>query len=170
MFTGFIKKRKIKKEKDVKEVYNSDSLVENSVTQKEDTIIKPREEKSQKITNDKKLKVDYREIQKIQDKVKLKGNIREQDQGTGLFSSDFNHDESLIVPLKIKEKIERIILKILYDQKSVKSLKELTEKALDRAAKERITISEKPINLIIHQMNKDEKIQFTQKDGWKIRI
>ncbi len=170
MFTGFIKKRKVKKEKDVKEINTSDSLVENTIIQKEDTIIEPVEKISQRITNDKKPIVDYQEIQRIQDKVKLKGNIREQDQKTSLFSSDFNHDESLIVPLKIKEKIERIILKILYDQKAVKSLKELTEKALDRAAKERITISEKSINLIILQINKDEKIQFTQKDGWKIRI
>ncbi len=170
MFTGFIKKRKIKKEKDVKEINASDSRVENTVIKKEDSIIELGDKKSQRITNDKKLIVDYREIPRIQDKVKLKGNIREQDQVTNLFSSNFNHDESLIVPSKIKEKIERIILKILYDQKAVKSLKELTEKALDRAAKERITISERSINLIIHQMNKDEKIQFTQKDGWKIRI
>jgi len=170
MFTGFIKKRKLKKEKDVKEINISDSLVENTILQKEDAIIKSGEKKSQRITTDKKPLTDYREIQRIQDKVKLKGNVREQDQETSLFSSNFNHDESLIVPLKIKEKIERIILKILYDQKTVKSLKDLTEKALDRAANERITISEKSINLIIHQMNKDEKIQFTQKDGWKIRI
>jgi len=170
MFTGFIKKRKLKKEKDVKEINISDSLVENTILQKEDAIIKSGEKKSQRITTDKKPLTDYREIQRIQDKVKLKGNIREQDQETSLLSSNFNHDESLIVPLKIKEKIERIILKILYDQKTVKSLKDLTEKALDRAANERITISEKSINLIIHQMNKDEKIQFTQKDGWKIRI
>jgi len=170
MFTGFIKKRKLKKEKDVKEINISDSLVENTILQKEDAIIKSGEKKSQRITTDKKPLTNYREIQRIQDKVKLKGNVREQDQETSLFSSNFNHDESLIVPLKIKEKIERIILKILYDQKTVKSLKDLTEKALDRAANERITISEKSINLIIHQMNKDEKIQFTQKDGWKIRI
>jgi len=36
--------------------------------------------------------------------------------------------------------------------------------------KERITISEKIINIIINQMNKNRKIQFTQKEGWKIRI
>ncbi len=81
-----------------------------------------------------------------------------------------NNDESLIVPLNIKEKIETIILKILYKCKSVKSLKELTEKTLEKSAQERITTTEKHINLIINQMNKDEKIKFTQKDGWKIRI
>ena len=72
--------------------------------------------------------------------------------------------------MNIKEQIERIILKILFDEKSVKSLSLLTEKVLERAVKERITISEKSINLIIHQLNKEERIQFTQKDGWKIRI
>ncbi len=170
MFTGFIKKRKIKKEKDEKEINTSDSRAENTVIKKEDIIIELGDKKSKRITNDKKLIVDYREIPRVQNKVKLRGNIREPDQVINFFSSNFNHDESLIVPSNIKEKIERIILKILFDQKAVKSLKELTEKALDRAAKERITISEKSINLIIHQMNKDEKIQFTQKDGWKIRI
>ena len=75
-----------------------------------------------------------------------------------------------MVPLNIKEQIERIILKVLYDEKSVKSLKILTEKVLERAVKEKVTISEKPIHLIIYQLNKDQKIQFTQKDGWKIRI
>ncbi|MBA7707545.1 hypothetical protein ES703_116419 [subsurface metagenome] len=52
----------------------------------------------------------------------------------------------------------------------MKSLKILTEKVLERAVKEKVTISEKSIHLIIYQLNKDQKIQFTQKDGWKIRI
>ncbi|MFX1568275.1 MAG: hypothetical protein ACFFCV_07895 [Promethearchaeota archaeon] len=107
-----------------------------------------------------------------------KGNKKEekkekeikQAQGISIPSPKESSDESLIVSIDIKEKIETFIFKILYDQKSVKSLKELTEMALEKAAQERITISEKPINLIINQMNKDEKIQFTQKDGWKIRI
>ncbi len=170
MFTGFIKKRKIKKEKDIKEISVSEGQVDSTIIKKEDSNIELGDKNSQRIIHDKKPIVDYRELQRIQDKVKPNGNVREQDQVNSLFSSNLNHDESLIVPLKIRESIERIILKILYDQKAVKSLKELTEKALDRAAKERITISEKSINLIIHQMNKDEKIQFTQKDGWKIRI
>ncbi len=75
-----------------------------------------------------------------------------------------------MIPLKIKEKIEKIILKILYDEKSVKSLILLTEKVLEQAIEEKITISEKLINQIIYQLNKEEKIIFTQKDGWKIRI
>jgi hypothetical protein len=84
--------------------------------------------------------------------------------------SDFGTDKTFTIPLEIKEKIEKIILKILYDEKSVKSLKLLTEKILEYAIKERITISEKPINQIIYQLNKEEKIMFTQKDGWRIRI
>ena len=52
----------------------------------------------------------------------------------------------------------------------VKSLKDLTERTLEKAAQERITISEKQINLIINQMNKKKKIQFTQTEGWKILI
>lgn len=78
--------------------------------------------------------------------------------------------DSLIVSPNIKDKIEKIILKILYDEKSVKSLKLLTEKVLERAIEEKIIISEKPINTIIYQLNKDRKIEFTQTDGWKIRI
>ena len=85
-------------------------------------------------------------------------------------SSNSNKNENMSIPLDIQEDIERIILKILYDEQSVQSLKELTEKDLDNPANKRITISEKSINLIIYQMNRDEQIQFTQKEGWKIRI
>ena len=46
----------------------------------------------------------------------------------------------------------------------------LANQLAERAVKEKVTISEKPIHLIIYQLNKDQKIQFTQKDGWKIRI
>ncbi len=84
--------------------------------------------------------------------------------------SDFETDNTFTIPLEIKEKVEKIVLKILYDEKSVKSLKLLTEKVLEQAIKERITISEKPINQIIYQLNKEEIIIFTQTDGWKIRI
>ena len=75
-----------------------------------------------------------------------------------------------MIPLNIKEKIEKIILKILFDEKSVKSLKALADKVLERAIEEKITISEKLIRTIIYQLNKNEKIEFTQSDGWKIRI
>ena len=84
--------------------------------------------------------------------------------------SDFGSNGTVMIPLNIKEKIERIVLKILYDEKSVKSLKLLIEKVLERAIEEKITISEKAINMIIYQLNKDKKIEFTQSDGWKIRI
>ena len=76
----------------------------------------------------------------------------------------------MIVSPNIKDKIEKIILKILYDEKSVKSLKILIERVLERAIEERIIISEKSINMIIYQLNKEKKIEFTQTDGWKIKI
>lgn len=58
----------------------------------------------------------------------------------------------------------------MYEEKSVKSLKLLSDKVLERAAAQKITISEKTINLIIHQMNTNDKIEFTQKSGRKIKI
>ena len=39
---------------------------------------------------------------------------------------------------------------------------------LEKAAQEKMRISEKSINLIINQMSEDEKIQFTQKYGGKL--
>ena len=78
--------------------------------------------------------------------------------------------EGLAISPKIEKQIEKIIFKILYEDKSVKSLKILSDKVLERAAIQKITISEKTINLIIHQMNTDDKIEFTQKLGWKIKI
>jgi len=74
------------------------------------------------------------------------------------------------IPANLNDQIERIILKILYEEKSVRTTKTLIEFTLEKAMKERITISEKIINIIINQMNKNRKIQFTQKEGWKIRI
>ncbi len=74
------------------------------------------------------------------------------------------------IPNNLNVQIERIILKILYEEKSVRTTKTLIEFTLEKAMKERITISEKIINIIINQMNKNRKIQFTQKEGWKIRI
>ena len=78
--------------------------------------------------------------------------------------------EGLAISPKIEKQIEKIILKILYEEKSVKSLKILSDKVLEKAARHKITISEKTINLIIHQMSTDDKIEFTQKLGWKIKI
>lgn len=74
------------------------------------------------------------------------------------------------IPPKLKSQIEKIILKVLYEEKSVKSLKILNDKVLENAAKQKITISEKAINLIIKEMNKLNRIDFTQKEGWKIKI
>ncbi len=74
------------------------------------------------------------------------------------------------IPANLNNQIERIVLKILYEKKSVRTTKTLIEFTLEKAMKERITISEKIINIIINQMNKNRKIQFTQKEGWKIRI
>ena len=74
------------------------------------------------------------------------------------------------IPANLNDQIERIILKILYEEKSVRTTKTLIEFTLEKAMKKRITISEKIINIIINQMNKNRKIQFTQKEGWKIRI
>lgn len=78
--------------------------------------------------------------------------------------------EALSIPVKIREQVEKYILKILYKEKSVKSLKVLTDKVLEYAVNDKITVSEKVISLIISQMDKDAKIQFTQKEGWKIKI
>ena len=78
--------------------------------------------------------------------------------------------ESLLIPSKIKKQIEKIVLKILYKEKSVKTFKLLNDKVLESSAKQKVTVSEKVINLIINQMNKIGKIEFTQKEGWKIKI
>jgi hypothetical protein len=74
------------------------------------------------------------------------------------------------IPPQIKTQIEKIILKVLYEEKSVKSLKVLNDKVLENAAKQKITVSEKTINLIIKEMNNLSRIEFTQKEGWKIKI
>lgn len=76
----------------------------------------------------------------------------------------------LSIPPELKSQIEKIVLKVLYEEKSVKSLKVLNDKVLEHAAKQKITISEKVINLIISEMNKLNRIEFTQKEGWKIKI
>jgi len=170
MFLGFIKKRREKKEKDTKKIENSDTEFEKLGLLKKNTFIENGEKKIIKVTKDGKVLVKYEEIQKESEEAKLKTGVIEQDEGIDISLSDLESNQTLMVPSNIQEQIEKIILKILYDEKSVKSLKMLTEKVLERALKERITISEKPINLIIYQMNSNEKIKFTQKYGWKIRI
>ncbi|KKN50941.1 hypothetical protein LCGC14_0627590 [marine sediment metagenome] len=113
--------------------------------------------------------VKFNEIQEKLEKVELDPIILEQDNRLEDLS-DFKKGKILKVPLHLKDKIEMIVLKILYEEKSVRSLKILNEVILERAVKEKITVSEKIINMIINQINKDGKIQFTQRDGWKIRI
>ncbi len=170
MVSEFIKKRRAKKEKQVKKIEAADTKIDNSALLKKNTIVENGEKKIISIIKDGKVVAKYEEMHKKPEKTKLKTIIIEQEQGFDFALSDLEDDETLVVPLNIKEQIERIILKVLYDEKSVKSLKILTEKVLERAVKEKVTISEKPIHLIIYQLNKDQKIQFTQKDGWKIRI
>jgi hypothetical protein len=78
--------------------------------------------------------------------------------------------DSLLIPSKLKKQIEKIILKTLYEERAVKTLKLLSDKVLENAAGQKVTVSEKVINIIINQMNKIEQIEFTQKEGWKIKI
>ena len=78
--------------------------------------------------------------------------------------------DSLLIPSKLKKQIKKIILKTLYEERAVKTLKLLSDKVLENAAGQKVTVSEKVINLIINQMNKIEQIEFTQKEGWKIKI
>jgi len=69
-----------------------------------------------------------------------------------------------------KDKIEKIIYKLLYELKSIKSTNILVEKILEKTLEEKITISEKNIKLIINELKNEKKIQFNQKEGWKIQI
>jgi len=173
MFSEFIKKRKGKKEKIARNSESSESKRDNSVLLKKNTIVENGDKKIIRVTKEGRVVAKYEEMQKKPETAKLKTIVIEQDNGLEIALSDFEDNKDIMIPLNIKEQIERIILKILYDEKSeksVKSLKILIEKVLEKAIKEKITISEKPINLIIYQLNKDQKIQFTQRDGWKIRI
>jgi chorismate mutase len=57
--------------------------------------------------------------------------------------------DKLKIPIELQDRIEKIVSRILYDEKSVKSSRLLMEKVLERVTKERITISDKMINSII---------------------
>ncbi len=70
----------------------------------------------------------------------------------------------------IREKMENIILKVIYELKSVKSTSLLIEKVLEKSFEKKVTVSEKIIKMIINEMNDDKKIKFNQKEGWKIQI
>jgi len=77
----------------------------------------------------------------------------------------------LEIPAKTVENIERIVLKILYNEKAIKSTNLLVERVLAMTFEEKIAISEKNIKLIINKMDQENKIQFSQsKGGWKIKI
>ncbi|MFW9881818.1 MAG: hypothetical protein ACFFG0_52810 [Candidatus Thorarchaeota archaeon] len=164
MSPGFIKKRRDKKEKDI---ITEEAQESNSILLKKKIIIENGEKKIIEVAKEGKVVAKYEELL---EKPQIKTIVIEQDQDIDFSLSDLEDNETLMVPLDLKEKVERIILKILYDQKSVKSLKLLMEKVLERANEEKITISEKPIHMIIYQLNKEKKIQFTQTEGWKIRI
>jgi hypothetical protein len=71
---------------------------------------------------------------------------------------------------EIREKMENIILKVIYELKSVKSTSLLIEKVLEKSFEKKVTVSEKIIKMIINEMNDDKKIKFNQKEGWKIQI
>ena len=75
------------------------------------------------------------------------------------------------IPAETIDNIERIVLKILYDEKAIKSTNLLIGRVLAITFEEKITISEKNIKLIINKMDQEDKIQFSQsKGGWKIKI
>lgn len=127
---------------------------------------KRREEKEE---NKEERSLSMEEIKKVE----LKTIVIEQSELDNEFNKlnlEQQKKESLLIPSKIKKQIEKIVLKILYKEKSVKTLKLLNDKVLESAAEQKVTVSEKVINLIINQMNKIGKIEFTQKKGWKIKI
>ena len=112
---------------------------------------------------------EKKELKKIEVKTIV---IEEQEQINVKenLSSEKKKRESITISIKLNEQIERITLKILYEEKSAKTLKILNDKVLERAARQKITVSEKIINIIIRDMHKIGKIEFTQKEGWKIKI
>lgn len=74
------------------------------------------------------------------------------------------------IPAETFENIDRIVLKILYNEKAIKSTNLLVERVLAITFEEKIAISEKNIKLIINKMDQENKIQFNQSKGWKIKI
>ncbi|MFW9989567.1 MAG: hypothetical protein ACFFC3_13005, partial [Candidatus Odinarchaeota archaeon] len=156
--------------KNSKENEISEINTDNPTFLKKNTSIEREDKKIIRVLNEGKVVVKYEDMHKKTENSKLKTMVIEQDDGLDISLSDLEGDKDLIVPFDIKEKIESLILKILYDKKSVKSLKILAEIVLESAVKEKIILSEKQVNLIIHQLNKEQQIQFSQRDGWKIKI
>jgi hypothetical protein len=162
------KTRKNKESKEVPELKPKD--INRRISQKkitEGVMNKEEEEKREK-----KL-IRFDEVQKKARKMGVKtivvekGEHKENEIRIPPFSKK---KDALMIPVKIRDQIEKFILKILYEDKAVKSLKVLLDKVLEKGVEEKIVITEKDISLIIHQMDKDDKIQFTQKEGWKIKI
>lgn len=173
IISSFLRKRKSKKEKQSKE--DEISAVESINTTKPNEKIQTEEKEENEFKNSRKEKaaIKFEEVQKSTKKVGVKTIVVEHEKlkdeiiKTPLMPKK---KEALTIPVKIREFVEKTILMILYKEKSVKSLKILIDKVLERAIDEKITISEKMISLLINQMDMDDKIQFTQKDGWKIKI
>jgi hypothetical protein len=167
MAPGFIKKIRGKEEKETKEEIRIES---KSVFLEKGKDINTGKEKIIEFKNNENNAINDKELLKKPRQTKIQTIVIERDHELDLSRSEIENDDLIKIPSNIKDKIERIILKILYEEKSVKSLKILTEKVLEKANKERITISEKLINQRIYDLNKAEEIMFTQTEGWKIRI
>ena len=173
VMASFIRKRKSKKEKLLKK--DEISIVESiSTTKPNDKIeIAEKEEKEFKDIRKEKTAIKFDEIQKSTKKVGVKTIVVEYEKPKDEIIKTPpmpKKKEALTIPVKIREYVEKIIFMILFKEKSVKSLKVLIDRVLERAVDEKITVSEKMISLLINQMDKDDKIQFTQKEGWKIKI
>jgi hypothetical protein len=167
MFSGFIKRLREKKAKDAKE---EECVKPNSNSIDNNEAIDEDKNNTRGVIDDKHDGVNYKKIVDKRKKSKIQTIVIEKDQEIDPVVYESIEEETIIIPSIIKEKIERIILKILYEEKSVKTLKILIEKVLERANSERIIISEKIINQIIYDLNEEEQIMFTQSEGWKIRI
>lgn len=151
------------------------STVESTTTTKPNDKIEiaEKEEKEFKDIRKEKSAIKFDDVQKSTKKVGVKTIVVEYEKPKDEIIKAPpmpKKKEALTIPVKIREYVEKTIFMILYKEKSVKSLKVLIDKVLERAVDGKITVSEKMISLLINQMDKDDKIQFTQKEGWKIKI
>ena len=78
MVSEFIKKRRAKKEKQVKKIEAADTKIDNSALLKKNTIVENGEKKIISIIKDGKVVAKYEEMQKKPEKTKLKTIIIEQ--------------------------------------------------------------------------------------------
>jgi hypothetical protein len=167
---SFLRKIKSKKEKKLKE--DETPSVDSINTIKSNEKLES-EEKDLENSKKEKTAIKFEEVKKSTKRVGVKTIVVEHEKlkdeiiKTPLMPKK---KEALTIPVKIREFVEKTSLMILYKEKSVKSLKVLIDKVLERAFEEKITVSEKMISLLINQMDMDDKIQFTQKEGWKIKI